>query len=194
MRLDNSDLVGIRDRAKAVWADIHHFTGGGASSEEAETALTDTRHIITLLDKAIGDRRTAAVGVRDDDEMTKLLAGCIGAVEANSFEAHALWQLNDAKVAGRKLTWQGGTSGLLVCVGEVGGNPIYISLLTPTIGGHKMLFYYATSTFVDHDMVRAWLDTNMPASARRSDGRINHTDATNFHNIFGYDRERQYAD
>lgn len=197
MRLDNSDLIDIRDRAKAVWADIHHFTNGGADSAEAEECLTDTRDVIKRLDKAIHERRTAYASKQDDDEMQRFLAGCIGAVEANRFEYHALWRFNDEKMDGRKLTWKQNCSGLMTCVGTIGGKETWISLNTSEVGGHKILFYHPTSSFVDHDAVRAWIDGTMPVSAREGEemaSRVNHTDAMNFHNIFPHGLERTYAD
>lgn len=187
MRTDNSDLITIRDKAKAVWADLH---------PTADPALTDTTVIIELMDKAIAERRTVAISKETDDEMQKFLEGCIGAVEANSFEHHALWRFNDEKLDGKRMTWKENSSGLGTCCGIVGGNQVWLGLRTAVVGGHKILFYYAQSTFVYHDMARAWIDATMPLSARDGieGGWVNHTDAMNFHNIFGYDREREYAE
>lgn len=193
MRLDNSDLVTIRDKAKAVWADIHWL--GDKENPEVVELMTDTRGIIDAMDKAIKERRTVAISKETDDEMQRFLDGCIGAVEANSFERHALWRLNDEKLDGKKLLWKENSSGLMTCCGMVGGREVWMSLSTAEVGGAKLLFYYASSTFVDHDLVRAWIDQSMPLTARDGieGGRVNHTDAMNFHNIFPHGWERIYA-
>lgn len=68
-------------------------------------------------------------------------------------------------------------------VGKLNDRPVVISLNSAMIDGQKILFIDATSELVDWGIVEAWLEKNLPSSAR--DGyRINRTDALNFHNVF----------
>jgi len=125
-----------------------------------------------------------------DDEIQKYLEGVIGAVVADSYAQHMLWREYHHDRGQTRFTWVSTGHGFLEVVGYDNRRPVCISLMTATVAGHKILFYHATSRIVNHDKVRAWLDANMPTSAREEDGRINHTDATNFCNIF-HGRERQ---
>lgn len=85
--------------------------------------------------------------------------------------------------------WNDKLSGFLPTVGYIGKNkkmPVCISVLTAEVNGYKLLFYHATSRYVDHDMIRKWLDDNMPVTAFEDNDprtRLNHTDANNFANI-----------
>lgn len=116
------------------------------------------------------------------DEVSVFMHGVIGAVEANSFEHHCLWKEN--RDSGRR-EWVDNTSGYGFTVGILAGNPVCISLRTAVIDGHKILFYYATSTVIDHYMINQWLALNLPDTAKGNyPAGYNTTDATNFHNIF----------
>jgi len=119
-----------------------------------------------------------------DLEMDKFLCGVKGAVEATRFEHHALWLLNDHAVDRYKLSWVENSSGLLEQVGTFGGMPVCISLVTAHVNGFNLLFYHATSLVTHQDMIDDWLEQNLPPSARLKDGRLNRTDAMNFHHIF----------
>jgi len=112
-----------------------------------------------------------------DDQMQNFLSGVVGVVEASSYESMMLWSENH-----NKLDWKEGRSGFLSTVGFIGTKPVCISVLTPVIGGHKLLFWHATSTVVDYDMIRAWLELAVPKTAWNH-GRLNQTDAMNFHNV-----------
>lgn len=122
--------------------------------------------------------------LKGDNDLVEYLADCWGAVEATDFERYALWIINDKKLEGDKKSWDQNAMGHGRSVSSDPEDPTFISLLTAVVGGKKLLFYYATSTIVNHDSVRAWIEKNMPASARQKDGRVNHADANNFHNIF----------
>lgn len=111
----------------------------------------------------------------------KFLENIHGAVEATSFERMCLWERNRDRA---KREWVENLSGIGKNVGEFSGSPVFISLLTAMIDGKKILFYEATSVVVNWDIIEKWLQDNLPKSAFRKDGRLNKTDAMNFHNIF----------
>ena len=119
-------------------------------------------------------------------EMARFLEGVVGVVEATSCEQQYLWQDNrvDKFVGPAIKPWKENLAGCLQCVGHFAKAPIYISLRTAEIDGHKILFWNATSQVVDYRVIEAWMEANIPQSARRSDGYINQSDATNFRNVF----------
>jgi hypothetical protein len=120
-----------------------------------------------------------------DEEMRKFLEGVIGCVEADGYAQHMLWHQYHHKPHFDQppMTWEQGRSGLCEIVGYVADMPVNVSLYVNVVDGHRILFYDAVSRVVDHEMVREWLDKVLPDSARRPDGYINNTDATNFSNI-----------
>lgn len=124
-----------------------------------------------------------------DAELHTYLDGVTGAVEANSYEQHMLWldYAEDAARYGRttanRYSWEPARGGPLVNIGAIAGRPIWVSLLTATVAGQKLLFWHVTSPVADHDQVEAWLKANLPATAIRDDGYINQTDPMNFCNI-----------
>lgn len=151
----------------------------------------------TLLDIAkaagfvVGERKER--GAATDEEMRSYLEGVVGAVDADSYAQHALWAdyAEDAirfrpGCDRRRYPWKSTGHGLLTCVGTIGDMEVWVSLMTVTVNDHKLLFYYASGTYVDHNMVRSWLEKNLPDTAKgaRFPGGFNHTDATNFCNIF----------
>lgn len=50
--------------------------------------------------------------------------------------------------------------------------------------GEKIMFVEATSLVVHHGLIRECIEAMMPQSARKTDGKVNFTDSTNFHSIF----------
>lgn len=121
-----------------------------------------------------------------DPQLDKYLLGVVGVVEATSFEQHALWRFNDAKLDGARLSWVETGHGFLPTVGEIDGRPVRVSVMTTTVDGHKILFFYATSAAVDHDQIDAWLKKTMPVTAFEDSDprkRLNRSDAMNFHNV-----------
>lgn len=118
---------------------------------------------------------------KPDEQIEKLLEGVIGAVEASSEETHAIWR-EDVHHADKPMTWKQ-HGGIGVTIGYMDSRPVHVILSIITVNDHRVLFYEATSTVVDNDMVRAFIEAVMPESGRH-DGRINHTNAANFHNIF----------
>jgi hypothetical protein len=118
-----------------------------------------------------------------DDYLTEFFEGVVGVVEATSFEKYALWAFNK-ELREYSLPWQDNNSGYGITVGHIGKRPICISVLTAVIDGQKILFYSGMSELVHHPMIRNWMKNNMPKSAFTAGGRLNHSDAVNFHNVF----------
>lgn len=115
-------------------------------------------------------------------EVREFLEGIVGAVEANRFEQMMLWSENRRRETPK--TWKEHLSGYGQTIGFVGDMPVFVSLLTAEIEGQKVLFIHPTSQVVDHRMIEAWLNANLPKSAFWSCGRLNYVDADNFHNVF----------
>jgi hypothetical protein len=120
-----------------------------------------------------------------DPEMVKFLEGVVGCCEADSYSQHMLWyEYHDTPRFSKKYSWEQINPGWSDTVGWIGKNPVCISLYKVKVDGHIILFYYAMSRFVDHDMVRAWLEKYMPDTARdpqRGDS-LRNSDAMNFSN------------
>lgn len=119
-----------------------------------------------------------------DVKLADLMCGVIGIVEATRFEEHCLWRDSDTRSATSHGEWVESGWGLLQTVGWLDSRPICISLGTATVGGHKVLFWHATSQVVDYVLIDRWFEEMLPQSARRPDGLPNRTDAMNFHNVF----------
>jgi nitroimidazol reductase NimA-like FMN-containing flavoprotein (pyridoxamine 5'-phosphate oxidase superfamily) len=106
-----------------------------------------------------------------------------GVIEATNCELHYIYdriEQNDS------YSWEEvRDSGTLETVGCIGKRPICISLRYARINGQLILFYHATSTVVDWDQIRAWLQKNLPVTAFEDNDprkRMNHSDATNWSN------------
>lgn len=121
-----------------------------------------------------------------DREMTFFLDGVTGAIEATSCEQHSLWE----RYTEYGVEWKQHNVGLLETVGTLADMPVCISLHTTQIGGDKILFYHATSQVVDQRMINKWLEENLPTTARREDGALNKTDATNSHIVAPFVRKK----
>lgn len=139
----------------------------------------------------VGERRER--GPENDEQMRAFLEGVVGAVEADSYTYHSLWlryadeaeKYGGDKDSRTRYSWDSRNDGLITCVGTIGDMQVWLNLRTATVGGYKLLFYYSSGTFTDHRMVEAWLRNNLPETARGGyPGGYNHTDATNFCNIF----------
>lgn len=114
----------------------------------------------------------------------------VGVVEADSYASHMLWlehALDAAKYGPPDRTryeWIPTGHGYGQKVGEIDGRPIWISLLTNTVNGYKLLFWHATSPAVDYHQCEEWLKANLPTTAFRKDGCINRAEPMNFTNVF----------
>lgn len=119
-----------------------------------------------------------------DKQMTEFLHGVVGVVEANSYETMCLWKEYAEEL---KKPWKQRCDGLGEIVGKLADMPVFLSLLTAEIEGHKILFIDATSQVIDHRLIDQWLANTLPTSAfRGGDPRngVNKTDAMNFSNVF----------
>lgn len=117
-----------------------------------------------------------------DREITDFLAGVVGVVEANSYEHHMLWSENEQRE--KPLPWKQNNCGLGETVGHIGKMPVFVSLFTAEVDGHKLLFIFPTSQVIDHRMIEKWLKRTLPRTAFCEGGYVNKTDAMNFHNVF----------
>lgn len=120
----------------------------------------------------------------DQSELAKILDGVVGAVIANRFEQHALWEENQRYA---KRSWSRESMGIMETVGEIGDMPVCVALSYVTIDGHKILFVDPTSRVVDYEMIRQWMEKVLPVTAFEDNDprkRLNTTDPTNFCNLF----------
>jgi hypothetical protein len=136
--------------------------------------------------------------VEQQEYITDYLKDVIGVVEANSFERQCLWEHYHLDLG---WTWESAGGGPLVTVGHLvtvypnRKHPICVELLWTKVNGHKILFYADTSMTVDHEMVKGWLEKNLPRSAfKESSPYPNCTDAMNFSNIFPCATELEYEE
>ena len=113
-----------------------------------------------------------------DRQMTEFLDGVVYVVEANSYEKMCLWKEHHQE---RGRPWKDRADGLGETIGLCDGRPVFLSLFTAEVDGRKLLFVDPTSQVVDHQAIDQWLDKSLPSTARREDGRVNKTDAMNFH-------------
>jgi hypothetical protein len=123
------------------------------------------------------------------EEVRRYLEGVTGSVEATDYEKHCLWlrySKDGQKYGGFdefRFDWQDAGMGYGPQVGEIGGKPVSISIMTATVAGQKLLFWYAMSVAADHDLIEKWLKATLPPSAIRPDGYLNRTEPQNFINI-----------
>lgn len=117
----------------------------------------------------------------DDIGIASFVEGAIGFCEATKEEEYGLW---DRLVRGHenKILWSEKV-GIGVTIGYLNDRPVHVVLRPVEVSGHKVIFYEATSTVVDHDMVRAFIEFIAPVTALNHAGALNHTDAANFTNI-----------
>ena len=168
----------IDTSAEAVNARANHLTFcGGGISQDADLLRALSTHVAAEVAKA---RAEDAGLLYASDEVKAYLDGVIGVVEANSFESMCLWV--QAKESTR--SWISSGHGFGPIVGLINNRPVCLSILTATVDGHKIAFIDATSEAVDWKLIDAWLQKNLPQSAKHGDGRVNKTDAMNFGNVF----------
>lgn len=112
-----------------------------------------------------------------DADVREFVKGVIGFCAATREEEHGIWE----RFVDRRnppVTWTQ-CGGIGVTVGYLDDRPIAVSLAKVRVAGHPVIFYHATSTVVDYDMVRAFIDDLMEEALEVR----NHTDAANFANI-----------
>ena len=115
-----------------------------------------------------------------DDELKSFVEGAVGFCAATREEQHGVWS---RLVEHRQppVGWKQ-HSGIGVTIGFLDNRPVHVVLSHVDVAGFKVIFYEATSTVVDYEMVREFIERLAPKSARVGD-RLNHTDATNMSNI-----------
>lgn len=131
-----------------------------------------TTAAVLALDAAGKIRAPKKMEKREDSQMLNFIEGVVGIIEASSNEKMYIWQSNKDH---RKETWEDRHSGILEYVGWLNKRPICISLQIVIIGGNKILFWHATSSLVDYEMIDEWFELNLPG--------IPKTDATNWTNV-----------
>lgn len=94
-------------------------------------------------------------------------------VEANSYEALALWREFHEHLG---VPWVEEARGFWMEIGRFWRHPVVVSLHFGTVAGVRIAFYEATSRVVDHEMVEKWLAKLLPGVPR--------TDAMNFGHVF----------
>ena len=124
---------------------------------------------VLALDAAAKARAPKKMKKREDEEMVRFLEGVAGVIPATREEQSYIYSKN--KEYGHR-TWSDNNSGLGECLGYIDDRPIYITLWTALIDGHKILFVDATSQLVDWAMVDEWIKLNVPDALK--------TDATNW--------------
>jgi hypothetical protein len=154
-----------------------------------EKANASPKHTQLVLEEIA--ERCAAIGpskrvydfgeIAKEEQLQKFLSGVVGFVEATSEEQHGVWRtyVHDTT---SPLSWQQ-EHGLGFTIGYLDDRPVHVSLFLVKVAGHPIIFYNTTSTVVDHDMVRAFIDAIAPDTAKKEGGRTNETNATNFCNV-----------
>lgn len=158
------------------WEGIIGWTGKLLSASKAAGFISGTRDLLDT---------------EKDGQIDSYLEGVVGVVEADDYGQHMLWT-EYAEEARRhspgdtrsRFEWESTGHGYMPVIGYIGDMPVTLSLMTVTVKGHKLLFYYSPSTIVDHGMIREWFLKNLPASCRFGPGGFNHTNAMNFTNVF----------
>jgi hypothetical protein len=111
------------------------------------------------------------------------LEGVVGFIEANSFEQHSIYK----EALEAKRTYVGQTSGYILQAGTFHEYDVWVSVTFATISGQRLAFYYPTSRYVDYELVRKWIESVAPESAKE-DGRLVHSDGMNWHNALRRER------
>lgn len=113
-------------------------------------------------------------------------------VEANRFAIHELWsKYYGSNNKADKLEWIQDMSGFGRTVGYINNSPVSVEFSFYTIGDRFVCFYYATSRFVDWNMITEYLDKNWPVKYD-NDSRRARTDAENFHNCYNFCKEQSF--
>lgn len=122
------------------------------------------------------------------EHVKKYLKDVMGVVEATSYEKHMLWR-EYAEEASQfaigetiRYKWEETGHGYGEHIGDIGGKPVCVSILTSNVDGKHLLFWHVTSIAADYEMIDRWLVGNCP-NAVRSDGFLNRVDPMNFCNI-----------
>jgi len=176
------EFLVVRDRisAKGVWADMVPCCLITDANPPTKNWTPTQLFRFSEVREVIRNRPS-----KPDEQMRNFLEGVTGVCEADGFSRSSLWQTRHhsaEKLGYKKLSWVSDNQGLGETVGFLDNRPVHLSLYKSTVEGQVILFVEATSTVVDHDMIRDWYQQNLPATAYR-DGRPNVENADNFHNL-----------
>jgi hypothetical protein len=120
-----------------------------------------------------------------DAEIRAKLNNTVFIVEANSYEAFALWRENSedssSALIHKPVQWRQENPGFLITLGELDNMPVTLSLNWVTINGSLVLFYYMPSVVTDSRMADKWLEENCNPPKWDNCTRRSHCDAMNFH-------------
>lgn len=116
-----------------------------------------------------------------DEELAEFLDGATAFCQATYEEQYGIWKRFVLEQE-RGPEWRGGISFGLT-IGYLDDRPIYVVLSPVQFAGHKIIFYEAISQVVDHQLVRTFIETVAPDSARSPSGWLNNSDAANFGNL-----------
>lgn len=168
-----------------LWTDLVGAIQTAMSEERARNSelAADFSRLRETLSKS------AMVNSPRDPELVKFLEGVVGVVEANSYEKMMLWVENsrretplcDSGLA--RMKWESSNHGIGRTIGYLASRPIHLGLIVNVINGHRILFLDVTSTVVDHDLIRDWLLTVLPASAIKENGYVRYEDAENLYAV-----------
>ncbi len=129
----------------------------------------------------------------DKKELDKRLLETFYVVEANSHEQHQIWRDNQYNVMSYihekidkneifKLLpehkYEQDPSGFLMHVGTFHKEPVCICISFCKLDNETIMFYYATSNTVNHDIIEEWLKEHCNPQYH---GRRSHCDSNNFH-------------
>lgn len=108
------------------------------------------------------------------------LDGVVGFIEATNAEMHYIW--HQCKETGRKYEQETGWLKHITTV-KVNGKKydLWVSIFIIRIDGARVACYHPTSRIVDWDLVKKYIKSIAPESAKKN-GKLNHTDATNWYN------------
>ena len=113
------------------------------------------------------------------DETKEKFKDVVFVIEATDFERFALWQMNNSEVDSYRIkSWESESRGWAPTIGYLDDKPVVVSLSYAKLNGHRVVFYYAPSMIVDHEMVRNWIDHH--TQHLEFEGRQCHTNANNF--------------
>jgi hypothetical protein len=103
----------------------------------------------------------------------KRFADTVFFIEATGFEQQILWEQNDKRPAGERLSWGEDCRGFIHVIGYVDSRPVNVSFSFATLNGARVCFYEAVSQVVDFEMVDKFLREELGMKA--------HCNAQNFH-------------
>lgn len=103
-------------------------------------------------------------------------------VEATSNEQHLIWK---EYVDGHDSVRYKQHMGMWKTIGYIRDDismPVSVSFALTSFDDRLVVFYEATSRYVDHTMIEEWIKENYPVKTH--DDRVAITDASNFHNVW----------